>query len=81
MTRGPEDWSEPQRAPQSDDEPDDYEYEPVTGEFAGIPISEFVLARQRGRRMVLIWVALVLAVTGMVATAAWTIGSNLSGLI
>jgi serine/threonine-protein kinase len=53
----------------------------VAGQFAGIPISEFVLARQHGRRMVLIWVAIVLAATGMVATAAWTIGSNLTGLL
>lgn len=81
LTRGPEDWQEPRRPPQSDDEPDDYEYQPVTGEFAGIPISEFAFARQRGRRMVLIWVALVLALTGMVATAAWTIGANLNGLL
>ncbi|OBH94442.1 serine/threonine protein kinase [Mycobacterium sp. E2733] len=81
LTRGPEDWSEPQRPPQSDDEPDDYEYQPVTGKFAGIPISEFAYARQHGRRMVLIWVALVLALTGLVATAAWTIGTNLNGLL
>lgn len=78
LTRGPEDWSEPR---QSDDEPDDYEYQPVTGEFAGIPISEFAFARQHGRRMVLIWVALVLALAGLLATAAWTIGSNLNGLL
>jgi serine/threonine protein kinase, bacterial len=82
LTRGPEDWSEPQRGVHTDNEPDeDYEYEPVTGEFAGIPISEFMWARQRGRRMVLIWVALVLALTGLVATAAWTVGSNLTGLL
>jgi serine/threonine-protein kinase len=82
LTRGPQDWSEPQRPVHTDNEPDDdYEYEPVTGEFAGIPINEFVWARQRGRRMVLIWVAVVLALTGLVATAAWTIGSNLNGLL
>jgi serine/threonine protein kinase, bacterial len=82
LTRGPEDWADPERLTQSDSEPEeDYEYEPVTGEFAGIPISEFILARQHGRRMVLIWVAIVLAVTGLVATAAWTIGSNLNGLL
>ncbi|OBF06750.1 serine/threonine protein kinase [Mycobacterium sp. ACS4054] len=81
LTRGPEDWPDPPRAPVSDDEPDeDYEYSPVTGEFAGIPIAEFAYARQRGRRLVLIWFALVLALTGMVATAAWTIGGNLNGL-
>ncbi|WP_406817864.1 protein kinase domain-containing protein [Mycobacterium sp. M23085] len=82
MTRGLQDWPEPQRSPQTDDEPeDDYEYEPVSGEFAGIPISEFVWARQHNRRMVLVWVALVLAITGLVATAAWTVGSNLDGLL
>ncbi|WP_297793276.1 protein kinase [Mycobacterium sp.] len=86
LTRGPEDWPEPQRPVSTDSEPDDdgdddYEYEPVTGEFAGIPISEFVWTRQHNRRMVLVWVALVLALTGLVATAAWTIGSNLNGLL
>ncbi|OBI38120.1 protein kinase domain-containing protein [Mycobacterium colombiense] len=82
MTRGPQDWSAPARPAQTDDEDeDDYEYESVAGEFAGIPISEFVWARQRNRRMVLVWVALVLAITGLVATAAWTIGSNLNGLL
>ncbi len=81
LTRGPGDWSEPERPVQLDSEPGDYEYEPVSGEFAGIPISEFAFARQHGRRMVLIWVAVVLALTGLVATAAWTIGSNLSGLL
>ncbi|WP_369830004.1 protein kinase [Mycobacterium sp. 1465703.0] len=82
LTRGPQDWPEPQRPAQTDDEvEDDYEYQPVTGEFAGIPISEFVWARQHNRRMVLVWVALVLAITGLVATAAWTVGSNLNGLL
>ena len=81
LTRGPGDWSEPERPVQLDSEPDDYEYEPVSGEFAGIPISEFALDRQHGRRMVLIWATVVLALTGLVATAAWTIGSNLNGLL
>ncbi|MCA2243001.1 serine/threonine protein kinase [Mycobacterium sp. WUMAC-067] len=86
LTRGPEEWPRAQQpAPAGDDDPDDddddYEYEPVAGEFAGIPISEFVWARQHNRRMVLVWVALVLAFTGLVATAAWTIGSNLNGLL
>jgi serine/threonine protein kinase, bacterial len=83
MTRGPGDWpeSKPPPEPEPELDEDDYEYEPVSGEFAGIAISEFALARQHARRMVLIWVALVLALTGLVATAAWTIGSNLSGLL
>lgn len=82
MTRGPQDWPQPPHPAQTDDEPDDdYEYEPVTGEFAGIPITEFIWTRQHNRRMVLVWVALILAATGLVATAAWTVGSNLSGLL
>jgi serine/threonine protein kinase, bacterial len=85
LTRGPGDWSEPQRPAElefgPESEPDEYEYEPVSGQFAGIAMSEFIWARQHARRMVLIWVAVVLAVTGLVATAAWTIGSNLSGLL
>lgn len=60
---------------------EDYEYQPVSGEFAGIALSEFVWARQHARRMVLVWVAVVLALTGLVATVAWTIGSNLTGLL
>lgn len=87
LTRGPGEWPRAQQPapadaddPDDDDDDDDYEYEPVAGEFAGIPISEFVWTRQHNRRMVLVWVALVLAFTGLVATAAWTIGSNLNGL-
>ncbi|WP_343600950.1 protein kinase [Mycobacterium sp.] len=51
------------------------------GEFAGIQMSDFALARQHARRMVLIWIAVVLSVTGLVAGVAWTIGSNLAGLL
>jgi serine/threonine protein kinase, bacterial len=79
LTRGPDDWpAEPDM--QTDDEYQD-EYQDISGQFAGIEMSEFAFARQHARRMVLIWVAVVLAVTGMVAAAAWTIGSNLSGLL
>ncbi|WP_176704265.1 protein kinase domain-containing protein [Mycobacterium malmoense] len=82
LTRGPgDDWPGPHRPDRQPEEPnDDDEYRPATGEFAGIPIGEFAYARQHGRRMVLIWLAAVLALTGLVATAAWTIGSNLNGL-
>jgi serine/threonine protein kinase, bacterial len=83
LTRGPGDLAEPARpaAPEPESRPDEYEYQPVSGEFAGIAISEFVWARQHARRMVLVWAAVVLALTGLVATVAWTIGSNLSGLL
>jgi serine/threonine-protein kinase len=85
LTRGPGDWSQPAPRTEADYERDDdndyYEYDSASGEFAGIAIGEFALARQHARRMVLIWVALVLAFTGLVATAGWTIGSNLTGLL
>ncbi|WP_116376284.1 protein kinase [Mycobacterium sp. MFM001] len=60
---------------------DEPEYPDTPGQFAGIEISEFIWARQHAQRMVLIWIAVVLAITGMVAAAAWTIGSNLAGLL
>jgi serine/threonine-protein kinase len=81
LTHAAGDWSNFRSPAEPDAEPDYYEYDPVSGEFAGIAISEFIWARQHARRMVLIWVALVLALTGLVATAAWTVGSNLSGLL
>lgn len=73
LTLGPGDWPPPTRP--------ENPYEPVAGEFAGIPMSEFVWERQHARRMVLIWVAVVLALAGLAAAAGWTIGSNLSGLL
>ncbi len=59
----------------------DEEYHPVSRHFAGIEMSEFIWAREHARRMVVIWVAIVLAVTGLVAAAAWTLGANLNGLL
>jgi serine/threonine-protein kinase len=81
LTRGPGDWAEPAGPVSPNAAPDEYEYQPMSGEFAGIDMSEFFWARQRARRMVLVWVAVVLALTGLVATVAWTIGSNLTGLL
>ena len=79
FTREPGDWPESAPDPEADSDAD--EYAPDSGQFAGIPIDEFVWVRQHNRRMVLIWVAVVLALTGLVATAAWTIGVHLSGLL
>jgi serine/threonine-protein kinase len=59
----------------------DHEHHESAGQFAGIDMIEFALERQHARRMVLIWIAIVLSVTGMAVGAAWTIGSNLSGLV
>jgi serine/threonine-protein kinase len=75
MTRRPEGLPAQQHARA------DRENQVISGQFAGIDLVEFALERQHARRMVLIWVAIVLSVTGMVAAAAWTIGSNLSGLL
>jgi serine/threonine-protein kinase len=67
--------------PLTRDWPAEPESPETPGQFAGIEISEFVWARQHAQRMVLIWIAVVLAITGLVAAAAWTIGSNLAGLL
>ena len=79
FTRRPKDWPTADHGPTDRKHQD--EYQAVSGQFAGIDMLEFALARQHARRMVLIWVAIVLSVTGMVSAAAWTIGSNLSGLL
>jgi serine/threonine-protein kinase len=52
-----------------------------SGHFAGIELSEFEWARQRGRRVLLLWVLTILILTGLVAAGAWTLGSNLAGLV
>ncbi|HET9564334.1 MAG TPA: protein kinase [Mycobacterium sp.] len=70
LTRGPDDWQS--------DEPE-AEYYGVAGQFAGIEMSEFYRARQRARRVLLFWVIAVVVLTGALAAAAWTLGSNLSG--
>lgn len=63
------------------DVPVETEQGSVAAQFAGIDLAEFVYERQRARRMMLIWIAIVLSITGMVAAAAWTVGSNIGGLI
>jgi serine/threonine-protein kinase len=49
-------------------------------QFAGIELSEFILARERARRVLVIWVLAVLIITGMVAAGAWTLGTHLVDL-
>ncbi len=72
FTRGPDDWQQ---------DGTDAEIYGVAGQFAGIDMDEFYWARQRAKRVLLFWVLAVLVLTGALAAAAWTIGSNLSGLI
>lgn len=68
MTRGPEDWGGSENR-----------YAPV--QFAGIDIDELEWARQRRKRVLLFWVVGILTLTALVAAGAWTLGSNLQGLL
>jgi serine/threonine protein kinase len=74
-----------ERPPDIDDqdglEPDDGEYAESAGQFAGIDLEDFAWARQRARRATVFWVLAVLVLTGLVAMAGWSVGTNLDGLI
>ncbi|MDQ2628320.1 MAG: serine/threonine protein kinase, partial [Actinomycetota bacterium] len=59
----------------------DTQYQVVSGQFAGIELSQFVLQRQHARRMVAIWLTVVFALTGLVAAVAWTLGNNVGALL
>lgn len=75
MTRGPADWERPAAR----DDPAESRSAPTR--FAGIEIDEFEWARQRSRRAVIFWLVAILTVTASLAAAAWTLGSNLQGLL
>ena len=62
-------------------QPQQPEYEPVSGQFAGIDLDEFYMARQRAQRALLFWVVAVLTLTGLIAAVAWTLGGNIGNLI
>jgi serine/threonine-protein kinase len=62
-------------------QPVEPEYQPVSGQFAGIELDEFYWARQRAKRALLFWVIAVLTLTGLIAAAAWTLGGNIGTLI
>jgi serine/threonine-protein kinase len=72
-----DDWPEP--PPTDEIGVDDSRHDP--DRFAGIEIDEFEWARQRARRATLFWVIAVLTLAGLVAVGAWTLGSNLDGLL
>ena len=57
------------------------DYDRGARQFAGIDIEDFAWARQRARRAQVFWVVAVLVLTCLVAGAAWTVGTNLAGLI
>jgi serine/threonine-protein kinase len=61
-------------------QPHELEYAPVSGQFAGIDLDEFYWARQRAKRALLFWVIAVLTLSGAIAAAAWTVGSNIGTL-
>lgn len=73
--------------PNYDDFADDFEddfdadYRCAPTQFAGIDLDEFDWARQRARRVTVFWVLAVLVLTGLVATAAWSVGLNIHGLL
>lgn len=50
-------------------------------QFAGIDIDEFAFTRQRSRRVLAFWILAVLVLTGLVATAGWSLGMNIDGLL
>ncbi len=75
------DYDEPDYDKPDYDEPDFDDYRPGTRHFAGIDVEEFAWAQQRSRRAMVFWVLAVLIVTGLVATAAWSVGLNVQGLL
>ncbi len=57
------------------------ENQPESGRFAGVDLEEFYWARQRRKRLLMIWVIAVITLTGLVAAGAWTLGSNIGALV
>jgi serine/threonine protein kinase, bacterial len=53
----------------------------VAGQFAGIDLADFHHERQRARRAVLLWIIVVLIITGLVAAGAWSLGSHIAELV
>ncbi len=53
----------------------------MASQFAGIDIGEFIWERQRARRSLMFWMLIVLLLTGGMAAAGWTLGSNLQALL
>lgn len=77
FTRGPDDWQSAEPAT------DVVAHQPrsAPSQFAGIELDEFEWARQRSRRAQLFWVVALLTLTGLIAAGAWTLGSNVAGLL
>lgn len=69
------------RAPDVLEHDADTGYQFVTGQFGGVQLSRLIVERQQARRMMLIWLAAVFAVTTLVAAVAWTLGNNIGALM
>ncbi len=67
MPRGPDDRQQQERS--------------APGQFAGLEIDDLEWARQRSKRVVAFWLVAILALTGLVAAGAWTLGTNLQSLL
>lgn len=78
LHRGP---TRPDRDDPADVSQPSGEYLWAAQQFAGIDIEDFAWARQRARRAMVFWVVAVLILTGLVAAAAWSVGSNVHTLI
>jgi hypothetical protein len=82
LTRGPQQWQAVEPGAANVDGHDAIaEYPSPPRQFAGIDIEDFGWARQRSRRLLTFWVLTVLVLTGGVAIAGWTLGTNLDGLL
>ena len=82
LTRDPQQWQPAAPGDTGMDNHDEIaEYISPPRQFAGIAIDEFGWARQRSRRLLAFWVLTVLVLTGGVAIAGWTLGTNLDGLL
>ncbi|MDH6195057.1 serine/threonine-protein kinase [Mycobacterium frederiksbergense] len=79
ITRDQHDWAPIPADADFDEDPAEYPF--GAGQFAGIEMSEFYWARQRAKRVLAFWVIAVLTLTGLVAAAAWTLGSNIGTLL
>ena len=86
LTRGAQDW-QPDADSGGDAETELVHDDAITEtdsppiQFAGIDIDEFIWSRQRSRRILTFWVLTVFVLTGLVALAGWSLGTNLNGLL
>jgi serine/threonine-protein kinase len=77
FTRGPHEWQPAEPAT----DVVSHQSRSAPSQFAGIELDEFEWARQRSKRVQLFWVVALLTLTGLIAAGAWTLGSNLPGLL